>query len=151
MIFGNCLTYVQIINDFFRDYCCIRQHLTDPRGLIVVSSRTTKHKKCPVFKRNCRYMAFQNYLRDDSDFPMNIWQDFLLGYLALNKFLKLKMIPHLYSFLCHEWVALKIEKILSPFYEKKISSRIFIIKKYLWISKCIWLEMKRTDWLSWTG
>ena len=40
-------------------------------------------------------------------------------------------IPHSYSFLCLEWMALKIEKILLPFYEKKISSGIFIIKNIL--------------------
>ena len=75
----------------------------------------------------------KNYFWDDSDFPINIWQDFLLGYLALNKFLKLKMIPHLYSFLCHEWVALKIEKILSNFLQIFLSK---IILDYLNIYGC---------------
>ena len=43
-----------------RDYCCIRQHLTDPRGHIVVSSRTTQHHKCPVTNKNWRVEDYQS-------------------------------------------------------------------------------------------
>jgi len=45
-----------------RDYCCLRQHLTDPTGRMVISSRTTKHAKCPLFKKNWRVQDYQSVM-----------------------------------------------------------------------------------------
>ena len=45
-----------------RDYCCIRQHLADQTGRIVVSSRTTEHHKCPALKRNWRVQDYQSVM-----------------------------------------------------------------------------------------
>ena len=59
-----CPGYLMLTNDtdHCRDYCCIRQHLTDPRGHIVVSSRTTQHHKCPVTNKNWRVEDYQSVM-----------------------------------------------------------------------------------------
>ena len=51
-----------MINLNYRDYCCIRQHLADQTGRIVVSSRTTEHHKCPALKRNWRVQDYQSVM-----------------------------------------------------------------------------------------
>jgi len=45
-----------------RDYCCLRQHLTDPTGRMVISSKTTRHPTCPVFKKNWRVQDYQSVM-----------------------------------------------------------------------------------------
>ena len=50
------------LNYHYRDYCCIRQHLADQTGRIVVSSRTTEHHKCPALKRNWRVQDYQSVM-----------------------------------------------------------------------------------------
>jgi len=45
-----------------RDYCCIRQHLTDPTGRMVISSRTTRHPTCPLYKNNWRVQDYHSVL-----------------------------------------------------------------------------------------
>ena len=46
----------------FRDYCCLRQHLTDPTGRMVISSKTTRHPTCPVLKKNWRVQDYQSVM-----------------------------------------------------------------------------------------
>lgn len=45
-----------------RDYCCLRQHLTDPTGRMVISSRTTRHAGCPTAKKNWRVQDYQSVM-----------------------------------------------------------------------------------------
>jgi len=45
-----------------RDYCCLRQHLTDPTGRMVISSKTTRHPTCPVLKKNWRVQDYQSVM-----------------------------------------------------------------------------------------
>jgi len=45
-----------------RDYCCLRQHLTDPAGRMVISSKTTRHPTCPVSKKNWRVQDYQSVM-----------------------------------------------------------------------------------------
>ena len=44
----------------YRDYCCLRQHLTDATGRMVILSRTTNHSKCPEQKKNWRVKDYQS-------------------------------------------------------------------------------------------
>ena len=54
-----CDTHLFIIP---RDYCCLRQHLTDPTGRMVISSRTTRHAGCPTAKKNWRVQDYQSVM-----------------------------------------------------------------------------------------
>jgi len=45
-----------------RDYCCLRQHLADPAGRMVISSKTTRHPTCPVSKKNWRVQDYQSVM-----------------------------------------------------------------------------------------